>query len=157
MTWRVPVSTQDPVRTIPLNLAPPADLRVYTYVSGLPLVVNVGELVGTRRGMRIRSIYAEFDNSAGIATESGFDIFYRRNNENLEMAVLSFPVPANGFLFVNYFIGATTVQVYTQEVDDLDFWHCNLPDIILDDNFSIMFYINGPAATYYMMYEVFDL
>jgi len=155
---RFNVQTQEPVRIVNdevLRLNP--DLRFYQHTSLVPGWIPVENFVGRGRGMRIWSIHAELNTPTGDA-EGGLMISRLVNGANIMVLNMTFPTWVGAITWLEYYLGATTVQTFYRETGGVDSWTVALPDLVMDDSYYLMFDSNGCTSTVFnMFYEIFNL
>ena len=149
---RIPVSTQEPVRTTSDVIRKHTDYRLWT-TGG---ITSVTQLAGLNKSMRILTVYLVVNNLAQPRTYHSINLYKMRGTERITFNIMEMAAPANSFLYVSWGIGMDTAQVETVALDGLDTWTHSLPDLILDNTFEVGLMAGGGTATWVMYYEVFD-
>jgi hypothetical protein len=142
---------REPVRVSQDSPPPAADIRIYQWTGAAPNVFSVRDLTGMGYLLKIKSIHAEIDNTAGPATETYLQLLKQVDTTAIIFCDMVVPIDAGiAATFIDWYIGASTIEV------EPDVWTYALPDLLLTDEFSIGLIPNVMVdGTYTMLYEVY--
>jgi len=152
--WRVPVSTQEPLKVTSDPERSSRDHRVHYWIGALPPVdgIPVRNLVGMGKWMKLLSIHAVLDNTAGVHTQSYIQLWDRQSGANNIICDLIFHVAAGSVTYIELYQGADTVLV------DENVWTYALPNFLLDYKNTIYLFPNVQVdGEYTIYYEVYDV
>jgi len=151
--WRVPVKMREPVQVTSDKLPPSADIRIYQWTGAIAPVggILVRDLVGYGKVIRIKSIHAVLDNTAGVHTQSYIQFAKIVDQTATIFCELIIHVDAATITYVDAYANGDTALV------DTNVWTYAMPDILLSGDFSILFFPNvNVDGEYTMLYEVYD-
>lgn len=151
--WRVPVKMREPISVITDKQAPAADIRIYQWTGGIPVVGgwSVRDLIGYGKVMKIKAFHIQINNGGGVHTASQLMFWKLERNAPVIFLELIFHVAAGATALVDGYVGGDTALV------DDNCWTYALPDIVLTGDYWFGFYPNAAGTgELSMLYEVYD-